>query len=53
MEKLKQRLIFIEYDLGNTSVDTHSIDFNNGKIIEMIKIKTNNFSEIYRNFKRK
>ncbi|WP_335993377.1 SIR2 family protein [Fusobacterium polymorphum] len=51
LEKLKQRLIFIEYSLENTSIDTHSIDFNNGKIIEMIKIKTNNFSELYRNLK--
>ena len=51
LEKLKQRLIFIEYSLENISIDTHSIDFNNGKIIEMIKIKTNNFSELYRNLK--
>ena len=51
LEKLKQRLIFIEYSLENTSIDTHSIDFNNGKIIEMIKIKTNNFSEIYKSLK--
>ncbi|MDC7956286.1 SIR2 family protein [Fusobacterium simiae] len=52
LEKLKQRLIFIEYKkLENSSVDTHSIDFNNGKIIEMIKIKTDNFSEIYKSLK--
>ena len=51
LEKLKQRLIFIEYSLDSTIIETHSIDFNNGKIIEMIKIKTNNFSELYRNLK--
>lgn len=44
---LKDRFIFIEYSESLESLSTYSKTFENGKIIEMTKVTTNDFMGIY------
>lgn len=48
LDILKERLIFIEYDNEKEKISTYSKTFENGNIIEMTKISTNDFSSIYK-----
>lgn len=48
LDILKERLIFIEYYNEKEKISTYSKTFENGNIIEMTKISTNDFSSIYK-----
>lgn len=48
LNKLKKRLIFIEWDSSNDGdISSHTLSFDDGKIIEMTKIKLNSFEVLY------
>lgn len=47
LDLLKERLIFIEYTKEDDKISTYSKTFENGNIIEMTKISTNDFSSVY------
>ena len=47
-EKLKKRLIFIECSSNDESeISSHTLSFDDGKVIEMTKIKLNRFEALY------
>lgn len=50
LEKLKNRLIFIEWNNGDDedSISQFSKDFGDGKSLEMTKIKLTDYSELYK-----
>ena len=48
LKKLKKRLIFIEWSSNDESeISSHTLSFDDGKVIEMTKIKLNSFEVLY------
>lgn len=48
LKKLKQRLIFVEWSSNDESdISAHTLSFDDGKTIEMTKIKLNKFEALY------
>jgi hypothetical protein len=48
LKKLKKRLIFIEWSSSDDSeISSHTLSFDDGKVIEMTKIKLNSFEVLY------
>ena len=48
LKKLKERLIFIEWNPSDESkISSNTLSFDDGKIIEMTKIKLNSFEVLY------
>ena len=48
LKKLKKRLIFIEWSSNDESeISSHTLSFDDGKVIEMTKIKLNRFEVLY------
>lgn len=53
-EKLKRNFLLVEYqeNSGNQIVSSHNIQLNNGTLISINKISTDNYSEIYNSLEK-
>ncbi|MDY3059233.1 MAG: SIR2 family protein [Fusobacterium sp.] len=47
LDKLKKRFIFVEYNPTQEKIDDFSTKFENGNVLSMTRISTNNFLDIY------